>query len=77
MKEPSERQLKPDLRMWALLMLDDACPPEEHMQKCRMEEDDDGMSCHTCMSNYTDYIASGRRLDPYRNDRLHWCGTKF
>lgn len=74
MTTPSNRQMKPDMLGCALLILRDECPPEEHMQLCRLVEDDDGSSCSCCMEHYLRYVASGRRADPYRYDRLRWGG---
>lgn len=72
--DPARHQHRPDMLGCALLALEDACPPEEHMQLCRMLEDDDGSSCKDCMRNYIRYVANGRRVDPYRRDRLHEGG---
>ena len=73
MREPSERQLKPDLLGCARLILEDACPPERHMQQCCIAEDHDG-DCASCWTRYLEYVASGRKTDPYRCDRLHEGG---
>lgn len=78
---PQHRQRRqltplPDLIKCALLILEDACPPEPHMQLCRMCEDDDGSSCRLCWQNYLYYVANGRELDPYRPDRIHEGGLK-
>lgn len=66
----------PDLLGCALLLLEDACPPEEAMHLCAMEEDANEDACARCWRAYLYYVANGRSLDPYRNEREHEGGMK-
>lgn len=74
MTEPNERELKPGLLECALLMLDDACPPEQDMQVCRMQDCDDGECCSACWRRYLFYVSNGRRMYSYRHDWIYEDG---
>ena len=74
MTEPRREQLKPNMFGCALLMLEDGCPPEKHMQLCSMQEDDDGSACKECWLNYLYYVVNDRKWDPYRIARIYEGG---
>jgi len=66
---PRPYQLRPDMLHCALLILEDACPPERRMYYCSFGEDDTP-DCDWCWRTYLDYVAGGRREDPYANYRI-------
>ena len=66
---PRPYQLKPDMLHCALLILEDACPPEPRMYYCSFGEDDTP-DCDTCWRRYLEYVAQGRREDPYKDHRI-------
>lgn len=77
MQAPDERRLKPDLLGCALLILEDACPPEKGMNLCRHEDGElygTEEACTRCWRHYLLYVANGRRSDPYRRDRIYEGG---
>lgn len=60
-------QLQPSVFDCALMLLEDSCPPEKHMQLCLLQEDDeDGTACTRCWYRYLFYVANGRRYNPYK-----------
>lgn len=68
MTEPTPGQLKPDLLACALLILEDACPPEKRMNLCRHEDGElygTESVCARCWRHYLFYVANGRRRNPY------------
>lgn len=68
MTEPTDGQLKPGLLSCALLLLEDACPPEADVQLCRHQEDDeDGTMCRRCWERYLFYVSNGRDWHPYKS----------
>lgn len=69
-----DRRPLPGLYGCALLILQDACPPEASMQLCGMLEDFDGGCCTACWEHYLQYVANGRVQDPYASDRRHEGG---
>ena len=77
---PQKRRRRPErlpnLFECALLLLDDECPPERCMQLCGMEEDATEDACRRCWKQYLYYVANGRSLDPYHNERVHEGGMK-
>lgn len=46
------------------------------MQLCGMEEDATEDACRRCWKQYLYYVANGRSLDPYHNERVHEGGMK-
>lgn len=72
--EPATRVV-PDLLTAALMCARDECPPEEHMQLCRMQEDDDdGDGCTRCWVLYLFWAANAGGYDGYRRNRLYEGG---
>lgn len=52
----------------ALLILEDACPPEKGMNLCRHEDGElsgDESACVRCWRHYLFYVAGGRQRKPY------------
>ncbi|MBQ2991679.1 MAG: hypothetical protein IJD60_10405 [Clostridia bacterium] len=66
---PTQIERRPGLLQCALLILKDACPPERRMYYCRFGEDDTP-DCETCWQRYLEYVAGGRRDDPYKDHRI-------
>lgn len=53
----------------ALLILEDACPPEKGMNLCRHEDGElvgDESTCARCWRHYLFYVANGRQRNPYK-----------
>lgn len=55
----------------ALVCLADGCPIERNMQLCMMQDEYDDECCVRCWRAYLWWIADGRRIDPYRAERIH------
>lgn len=55
----------------ALMILNDACPPDNRMYLCKMDEAEDEVRCNECWSNYLFWAVNGylKEHDPYRFER--------
>ena len=56
---------RPTVMQCALLILDDACPPDRTMYLCEHGEDPE-ISCVECWRRYLFYVDGG--MGPYRAD---------
>ena len=50
-----------DLLGAALLLIEDACPPEREAYLCMTEDCDDGTACARCWRRYLYALANGQR----------------
>ena len=50
-----------DLLRAALLLIEDACPPDPAAYLCSQEEADDGTACARCWRRYLFALANGQR----------------
>lgn len=56
----------PTLLECALLILDDACPPDRGMYLCCHGEDGE-VDCAQCWRHYLWYLEGGRERSPYQD----------
>lgn len=57
-----------DIFSLALMILNNACPPDNTMYLCNMGEECE-YECTRCWSNYLYYAINGYDRNPYRFDR--------
>ena len=50
-----------DLLSAALLLIEDACPPDSDAYLCNQEDADDGSACARCWRRYLFALANGQR----------------
>lgn len=63
-------EMHPSLLNCALLAINGCCPPERAMYYCTFGEDDSECDCVFCWTKYLEYVANGRRCDPYASMRV-------
>lgn len=49
-----------------LLLIEDACPPDQEAYLCRIEDADDGTACRRCWQRYLFALANGQRFEKGR-----------
>lgn len=70
MPENQGRRCLPSLFDCALMILDDACPPDRRFYRCEMRcEDELDGTCDACWRAYLFFVMNGGQLDFYRADR--------